>query len=579
MRKRWRIHSHDADRVRTLEREAGVSSVVAQLLICRGIDDGQQARKFLDCKLTHLREPAGLSGASQAAERIFAASGAGRRIMIYGDYDVDGITGSAILWRCLKLLGADVGCYVPHRIEEGYGLHASALETLYGKGARTVITVDCGISGVEAARKSRELGMELVVTDHHDPGAELPGADVVVHPRMAGSTAYAGLCGSGVAFLLAWEICRCAAGSKKVSEAMKAFLMEAVGLVALGTVADVVPLLDDNRILVKHGLIGLKERPNLGMAALLKLTGLDQKSRLESEDLSFTLAPRLNAAGRLGQAQLAVELLTTSSPDRAAALASYIHELNDQRQSIELSVLRAAGKQAREEFDPENDAALVLCGRGWHPGVIGIVAGKLADKYHRPVAVISMDEMGQRPASGSARSPAGIPLSEVLAACSDLLVSHGGHSAAAGFKIEESRIEAFREEFVEQVSAVSGGPPAAELWIDAEAPLSALTYQSVSQLDQLAPFGQGNTRPRMCATGVRMAGPPKALGGQGRHLSVRVEQEGVGLRAVAFGAGDRLEELAAICGPLSIAFRPKINEFRGMRSVELELDDWQPLEA
>jgi single-stranded-DNA-specific exonuclease len=310
---------------------------------------------------------------------------------------------------------------------------------------------------------------------------------------------------------------------------------------------------------------------------LLRVAKLDDKPALDSEDISFSLAPRLNAAGRLGQAQLAAELLLCDRPERAEELAQYIDKLNESRQSLERSVLLAANKQAKEEFDPERDAALVLAGRGWHAGVLGIVAGKLAEKYHRPVILLSWDQLGVRPGVGSARSVPGFNLHAALEACGEHLLSHGGHAAAAGLKIEESRLEAFRLDFCEHVSReMTDQQRVAELWIDAEAPLSAFTLPVLEQMEKLSPFGQGNFRPLVCASGVTLVGPPQPMGTAGRHLSMRLSQHDVALRAVAFGGGDWAESLGSLEGSLDVAFRPVLNTFRGRRSVELHLVDWRP---
>ena len=580
MAKKWRIHPHDPVRVRELEETAGVSAVVAQLLLCRGICDPTAARTFLDTRLSDLRDPESLPGATRAAEIIHRAVQAGSKIVIYGDYDVDGMAATAILLKCLRLLGSEAAYYVPHRGDEGYGLHADALVKLAADGAQLVISVDCGIGSVAEAAAAKRLGLELIITDHHEPGAELPDAAAIVHPRLPGSAyPFGGLCGAGVAFKLAWALCQQASQAKRVGEAMRNYLLEAVALAALGTVADVVPLVDENRILVCHGLRGLK-RPSLGLAALLKVTGLSDKPALSCEDIGFTLAPRLNAAGRLGQARLAIELLTTGNESRAADLAEYLHQLNDSRQSLERSIYLSANKQAAEHFDPHADAALVLADRGWHPGVIGIVAGRLAEKHHRPVVMVSLDEAGLRPGIGSARSVPGFNLHAALAACGEHLISHGGHAAAAGLRIEESRLDGFRAEFCEHAAAeIAVEDRLAELWIDAEAPLGALTLGAVDQIERLAPFGHGNARPLVCATGVTLAGPPKRIGGGGRHLSLKLSQHGVSLRAVAFGGGDWHDELAGASGPLAVAFRPIINDYRGRRSVELQLTDWRLAEA
>jgi single-stranded-DNA-specific exonuclease len=553
--------------------------VVAQLLSVRGICDSEIARCFLDAKLSGLRDPESLPGASAVAERLYAALQAKRRIVIYGDYDCDGMTAAAILYRCLKLLGADVGYYVPNRLDEGYGLNDEALRTLAARGAQTVITVDCGIASVQEAATARELGLELLITDHHEFGPTLPDAAAIAHPRLPGTNyPFGGLCGAGVALKVAWALCQRACQAKKVTDALREFLLTAVGLAAIGTVADVVPLIDENRILVRHGLNSLRERAPLGLAMLMKVTKLDQKPSLCAEDIAFTIAPRLNAAGRLGQAQLGIELLVCESPERAEQLAQYIHELNNSRDSLEKSIYLAALKQVQEQFDPENDPALVLAGRGWHSGVIGIVAGRLAEKFHRPVVIISLDAMGAKPGTGSARSPNGLALHTAFSACAIHLCGHGGHAAAAGLRIEEARVDAFRAEFCDYASSMlTPAQRRAELTIDAEAAFSQMTPQIVRQIEQLAPFGAGNPRPVLCATGVKLAEPPKRMGGGERHLSAKLTHHSTTMRAVAFGHGDWVDELLQTDGELDIAYRPVINDYRGRQSVEIHLVDWRPI--
>ena len=470
-----------------------------------------------------------------------------------------------------------MGYYVPNRFEEGYGLNSDALRQLAERGTSMVITVDCGIGSVREAETATELGLELVITDHHELGDALPQAAAVVHPRLPGHLyPFGGLCGAGVAFKLAWALCQRASNAQRVSPPMRDFLVTALGYAALGTVADVVPLIDENRILVHHGLNSLHRQPQLGMAALLEVTKLNQKPRLTSEDLGFMLAPRLNAAGRLGQAQLGVELLITEDADRAKALADYIHQLNSSRDSLERSIQLAASKQAKEEFDPHNDPALVLAGMGWHAGVIGIVAGRLAEKYHRPVVVISLDQVGAKPGTGSARSAGGFDLHKALAACSEHLIGFGGHAAAAGLKIADNRVEQFRADFCDYAaSEMTDANRVAEIRIDAEAPLSQLTLQTLQQIEQLAPFGAGNPRPVLSASGVELGEPPRRMGGGDRHLSAKISQHGVTLRSVAFGQGDWAEELVQLPGPFDIAYKPVINDFRGRRNVELHLVDWR----
>ncbi len=577
MQKKWRFLQHDQDRIALLESRAQISPIVAQLLLARGVCDLQQVRSFLDNKLTDLREPDLLPGLSDAADRIHAAVRDGRRIVIYGDYDADGMTATGLLVNCLRLLGANVGYYVPNRFEEGYGLNDEALRQLAERSTSMVVSVDCGIGSIREAQTASQLGLELIITDHHELSSELPAAAAIVHPRLPGHLyPFGGLCGAGVAFKLAWAICQRASCAQRVSPHMRDFLLAAMGYAALGTVADVVPLIDENRILVHHGLNSLFQRPQPGMAALLQVTQLNQKQRLTSEDLGFTIAPRLNAAGRLGQAQLGVELLITESVERAKALADYIHQLNSSRESLERSIYLAANKQAKEQFDPENDSALVLAAVGWHAGVIGIVAGRLAEKYHRPVVIISQDQVGAKPGTGSARSAGGVDLHRTLEACSEHLISFGGHAAAAGLKIADGQIERFRAEFCEHVELeLREADRVAEIRIDAEAPLSQLTLRTVQQIEQLAPFGAGNPRPVLSASGVSLPEPPRRMGSGERHMSAKISQHGVTMRSVAFGQGDWVEELAQASGPFDIAYRPVINEFRGRQNVELHLVDWR----
>jgi single-stranded-DNA-specific exonuclease len=578
MPKRWHIQPHDGALVAALERSAGVSPIVARLLAGRGLTDAADVKAFLAGTMADLRDPDLLPGVAEAADRILAAARAGRRIIVYGDYDADGMCATAILTSCLEALDANAAWYVPDRLEEGYGLNAQALSTLAAQGANLVITVDCGIASVAEARHARDLGLELIVTDHHSFADTLPEASVLVHPRLPG-TAYpfGELCGAGVAFKLAWAIATRASGAKQVTPRLREMLFKGMGFAALGTVADVVPLLDENRIYVKHGLECLRKRGGPGIMHLLGLAKLDEKSQLESEDVAFRLAPRLNAAGRLGQAACGVELLTTTDEARAASLATYLHELNARRETEERSILLAATKQARERFDPEHDAALVLADQGWHPGVIGIVAGRLAEKFHRPVVMIAQDALQGRPATGSVRSVPGFDVHAALVACRDHLVTCGGHAAAAGLRVEDAHIDAFREQFVAEVAArLPESLRQAQLAIDGEATLAGLTLDTVTQMEKLAPFGQANRRPLLCATGVCLAEPPRAIGGGSRHLAMNLVQHGAKVRGVAFGGAEWLDHLPPPGQPFHVAFKPKINEFRGRRTAEMEIVDWRP---
>ncbi|MDE0939472.1 MAG: single-stranded-DNA-specific exonuclease RecJ [Pirellulales bacterium] len=576
VQRKWRIAPHDQQQIEALQRAAKLPAIVAQLLLTRGIDQADLAEAFLHPKLTDMRDPENFPGLEQAVHHIAEAVAKKRLIMIHGDYDADGITGTAILYRCVKLLGGDVRYYIPNRLADGYGLKDHTLKKFAQEGVALVITVDCGIANFEQAETAKQLGLELIVTDHHTPGKRLPDAVSILHPGLPSMPyPFSGLCGAGVAFKLAWGLCQHKSKSKRVTPQLKTFLLQAVGLAAIGTVADVVPLLDENRSLVHHGLGSLLQQPVPGLSALMDITGLADKKRLGGEDIGFMIAPRLNAAGRLGQAPLAVELLTTDDPARARSLADYLHELNKSRDSIERSVYLAANKQAQAQLDAGSHSALVLAAPGWHKGVIGIVAGRLAEKYHCPVLVASLDEMGIQPGVGSGRSIPGFNLAEALEACDAFLLGHGGHAAAAGFQCTTENMDPFRIAFCEYADTqCDGDMRQADLKIDAEVPLSGLTLQAVEQIERLEPFGQGNRRPLLCSSQIEIR-EPRTIGNGNKHLALQLVQNGLRLRGVAFGRGYWAEELQQLTEPIAVAFRPVINTFRGQRNVELHLEDWQ----
>lgn len=561
-----------------LAERASTDLVVAQLLYQRGITDPVYISGFLDPKFSDLRDPTLLPNLTLAAERVYRAIIDKTPITIYGDYDADGMCGTAILFNGLKLLGADVQYYIPNRLEDAYGLSCQSLEKLAERGRKLIVSVDCGIASVKEAERCRELGIELIVTDHHTIGEQLPSASHIVHPALPGhGYPFHGLCGAAVAFKLAWGICQLASQSNKVNEAQRTYLLEATCLAAVATIADVVPLLDENRILVKSALKLMLQTPPLGLAELIKQSGLSQTSMLTAENIAFKIAPRINAAGRLGQAQLGVELLTTRDPERAKTLAEYLGRLNEDRDSLERSVTLAATKQLKEQFDSEQDAAFVLSGAGWHLGVIGVVAGRIADKYHRPTVMIGLDPMGQKPGTGSARSQGIVDLHAILCECRDHLISCGGHAAAAGLKVEEKKIPAFRDAFLEAISTkLKGQKPVETLNIDAEVTLKQISsLDLIYRLEKMAPFGAANPRPVLVASNVTLAEPAKAMGSGNRHLDVKLLQNGTRMRGVAFGQAEWIEPLNTHQGQFDIAFRPQLNEFNGMKRVELQLLDWR----
>jgi single-stranded-DNA-specific exonuclease len=577
--KTWRLLPHDPAAVQRLAGVLGVPAIVAQLLLNRGLAEEELARRFLDAPLAGLHPPDLLPGVAAAADRILAAARAGRRICVYGDYDVDGVTGTAILVHCLRLLGAQADIYVPHRLEEGYGLNSEALRQIAASGATLVVTVDCGIASLAEAAEAKRLRLELIVTDHHEMRATLPEADVLVHPRLPGTQyPFGWLSGAAVAFKLAWALAQRHCGGEKVTPRFKEYLLDAVALAALGVVADVVPLHDENRILVRYGLTRLRQAPVPGLKALLEVAGIAAGAELRAGDIGYRLAPRLNAAGRLGCARLVVDLLTTTRPEQAADLARFLEDQNQKRQTLERRLLSEARQQI-EETGRDGDHALVLAGGGWHAGIIGIVASRLVDLYGRPALMIALPggRGAEGPAVGSGRSVPGFALHEALQACGDLLEGHGGHQAAAGFRIRPDNIDAFRDRFCDySARCFPGGLPLPSLVVDAEAPLSAFTVALVRDLDRLEPYGADNRRPLFLAGNLQVVGEPRKVGQGERHLSFRVRQGTTGLRAIAFGLAERVEELLSAGGVCSLVFTPKLNEWQGRKSVDLEVADFQP---
>lgn len=580
MHRVWRIAAHDDALVREMSTRLRISPLLAQVIAARGGSTPEAAAKFLSKKLNELHDPETLPGVSAAADRIVEAVKGGRRITVYGDYDVDGVTSTSLLWHCLQLMEAKVDYYIPSRLEEGYGLNCDALRQLHTEDPnRLIVSVDCGITSCREAAVAREIGLELIITDHHQFDASLPEADVLVHPRLPGGYPFGELCGVGVAFKLAWAICARMGDGKKAAPRMREFLLGAIGLAAMGTIADVVPLVDENRILVHFGLASLVERSNPGLKALLRIAKLEDRTSLTAEDVAFGLAPRINAAGRLGQARLAVELLTTSDVERAGALATYLDELNRNRQTVERKILKQAKELVADNPNWNKHRSLVLSHPEWHPGVIGIVANRVAEHFQKPSILIALGGPNGL-AQGSGRSFAGFNLHEGLTACRHLLAGFGGHHAAAGLKIVPQGIDEFREAFNQVVSETHTVKPGeAEQIVDAEVRLADLTVRSITELEQLGPFGAQNRRPVLVASHCELVGPPKKMGEGERHLSLQVRHYGVAMRGVAFGRGEWADEIAKAAGPISICFQPTINRFQGREKVEFQLIDWQPTNA
>jgi single-stranded-DNA-specific exonuclease len=578
MSTRWRLRPHDPSRISALSREAKISPLLAQLLINRDVEDPAVAELFLQAKLSHLNDPETLPGVMEAADRVVRAIRERRKIVIYGDYDVDGVCGTSLLWACLRMAGGEsVDYYIPHRVDEGYGVNADALKRLVTEEhASLIITVDCGISAISEARLARELGVELIITDHHTIGPELPEADVIVHPTLPGSQyPCADLCGAAVAFKLAWQICKSFGDGKKASPQLRDFLVESVALVGLATVADVVPLSLENRVLVRHGLAGMRGGNSVGLRALMEVAGcLDKK--LTTWTIGFGLAPRINAAGRLERAGLAVEMLTTRDAAVARQIAEELDRYNSKRQEVEQAMVAEAHEMIKALGGLGERGAIVLGREGWHPGVIGIVASRLMETYHRPTFVVALgEEIGQ----GSGRSIPGFDLYEALTACSDGLLGFGGHKAAAGLRLPKELFPAFAERFEKHCRGTLTHEQLQKvLTIDAEVMLGELSTRVVEEIERLEPHGIKNPRPLLVANRVKLLGEPRVVGPRQNHLQLRVAQGDVVIKAIAWNMADRGKKLKAdtVC---SLAFHAAINEWQGRREVQLEVRDFQLEEA
>jgi len=566
----WSIARPDPSAVRKLESEAALSPLLALALAARGISSPSGAREFLNASLAaNLGDPFGLKDMKEAADRLVSAIERGERIAVFGDYDVDGITATVVALRLLRNLGADAFYYIPHRVDEGYGMSREAIDQIAAEGARLILTVDNGISSIEEVEYARSLGVDCIVTDHHQPADRLPRACAVVNPSRGDCTyGFPHLSGVGVAFKLAHAVLR-RIGARP-SDA-KAFLKSLLDLVALGTVADVVPLVGENRALVRAGLARLERTENPGLEALMSLCNLNRHP-LATEAITFHLAPRLNAAGRTDHASIAVELLTTSDPDRAFDLAHRLDELNNHRRALERRIFDQALRLIPVQCDLESDPVLVVAGDGWHLGVVGIVASRLSNHFSRPVIVLSQTDGLAR---GSARSTDALDIYEALNRCSALLETFGGHPQAAGLSLAAERVDDLRE----CINTVAGELIADEEQADAVAVDGAcepddLTVEAVEDLAALEPCGIGNPSPLFALLGAEIIREPRTVGLN--HLKLAVAAGHQDFDVIGFGMAGALEKMKRIAGQVDLLFRPAVSNWSGSPRVELHLHDFRP---
>lgn len=586
MRKRWTCRATECPDLASaagMLSQARLHPLLTELLAMRSVADVEASRRFLNPTLKDLRDPARLPGCTAAAERIAQAVRDGQPIVIYGDYDVDGVTASAILWRTLKHLGhTDVYTYVPHRIDEGYGLNAEAITTLAQQHDHPlIVTVDCGITACDVARHAKSLGVDLIITDHHHFELDdLPETAALVHPELPvdgeAESEASPLCGAGVAFKLAWQVARTHFQTDNLPGESKRFLLDLLPLAALGTVADVVPLVGENRTITVHGLSRIKHTDSLGLNALIDAAEL-RDDKIDAYHVGFILGPRLNACGRMGHARQAVTLLTDASPAQARELAQFLTAENDRRRRTERQIVEQAKQMVEEGGHAADDRrAIVLAHEDWHPGVIGIVASRLVEAYHRPTVLLGIDATTGL-AKGSARSIDGFDLHAAMSRCAHHCNSFGGHAMAAGLAMPADAIDAYRQDLIEVVNQqLTTEDLVPTVHYDADLPIGECSIDLFATLERMAPFGRDNPRPTFRVADIVTARPAQRMGKQGSHMSLSLRSADpdsrVGLRAVAFGMGDLADDLPAGV-PLEMVVQPKINTWRGVSSPELQVID------
>jgi single-stranded-DNA-specific exonuclease len=562
--RRWVIAPlPDTGPVDRLCRELRLPPTLCRLLVLRGYGEPDAVRGFLRPNAGQIHPPA-MAGMAEAVERLRRAIRQGETILVHGDYDVDGICSTALLTRALRMMGARTEPFVPHRIADGYDLSDAGIEAAHAAGARLILTADCGVVAHEAIERARRAGIDVVVTDHHTPGDTLPDAVAVVNPnRRDCPYPNKSLAGVGVAY----KLCCALADALGFPHERLASLLD---LVAIATVADLVPLTEENRVLVRWGLKVLVSTPNPGLRALLHSAGLAGKPEISAGQVGFILAPRINAVGRMSEAQLGVRLLLTEDNSEAERIAAQLEDENRTRQEVDGQTLKQAMAVLDREFDPRRDRAVVLAADGWHPGVIGIVASRVVERIHRPTVMIALDGNGE--GKGSARSIPGFHLYEAMHACREHLVRYGGHRAAAGCSILPHRVEGFREAFQGHARGVlTDEQLVPEVRIDLEIDLREADTELCRLLRHLAPFGQGNPTPVFAAQRVDVAGYPRIVGKN--HLKLTLASGDTRLEAMGWGMGDRLREVNPALGPIDVAFRLEENTYNGRTSAQARLVD------
>ncbi len=561
LRSRWVVpEPPDPDAVAALCGSLKLSEQVARLLLIRRHADDESARRFLRPRLEQLRDASLMKGANVAVERLARAALGGETVLVHGDYDVDGICSTTILTRTLRQFGATVVPFIPNRIDDGYDLGPAGVKAAIAANANVVVTCDCGTTALAPVAELCAAGIDVIITDHHLPGSELPACLAIINPNQdAGADPDKDLPAVGVVFKLALAI------AKRLGQ-NDAFIWRMLDLVALATIADVAPLTGENRILVRYGLRMLTNTENVGLRAMIRAAGLDTK-QITAGRVGFILAPRLNAAGRIGDALIGVELLLTDDKHRANAIARQLEELNEKRQELD----RAALEEAREmvaQLDLDTTLGIVLAKDGWHPGVIGIVASRIVEEFGRPTILIALEgETGK----GSGRSISRFHLRDALEKCEDILLRYGGHKMAAGVTIDRHRVADFARRFNEvAASQLTPDDLVPDIHIDLEVAIECANDDLEKMLRHFEPFGVGNPTPVLVARAVRLAAAPKVVGKDG--LKLRLDTGSGVLEAIGWGMADRSAEFDT-ANPVDIAFRLERDEYRGESRLQARIAD------
>ena len=560
---RWVIENDlNKEDIYSLAAQLNVPHIIAQILLRRGIKDAASARQFFKPSLSQLYDPFLLRGMSEAVERLRRAVLSNEEILIYGDYDVDGITSVSFLYLLLKEVGARVTYYIPDRQVEGYGLSEQGIEVAKSRNVDLIVTVDCGITGYKEIEQARAEGIDVIVTDHHEPGPTSPNAVAVVDPKRHDCDyPFKQLAGVGVAYKLAQGLLMRLGIDDSILE-------NYIELVAIGTSADIVPLVDENRVFVKAGLAALNNSENVGLKSLIKAAGLSGRE-IGTGQIVFIIAPRINAVGRMGDAQRAVKLLTTDDEKEAERIAYVLERENQHRKNVDEDAFHEAIQQADKLFGEKTPSSIILHKEGWHTGVIGIVASRMVEKYYRPTILISIEDgVGK----GSARSIPGFDLYESLKQCEDLFLGFGGHKYAAGLSIEADKIDELKQRF-EEIAARELTPElsAPKLNIESEIRLGMIDDKFVKLLKMFAPFGPQNMRPVFVSRNLQIVGSPSIVGKN--HLKFKVRQDGKVFDVIAFNMGDLLYRLTPGDSDLDMAYVIEENVFMGRRSIQLRAKD------